>query len=193
MKEKIMQIVFETDNFSSRGRKGDHCLANVLHYLKRFGCLATDHSLPEVEKVACLTPSGTIRYCRLFASKGVTAETEAIFLKNPELGLRYLKMVGRSSFLDPVVQKKFRKKFRSNPRVAYEWAKAFHIRLTEEEEECFRKDLSAANNYARSVIGGRFPEKIHEMIILASFGNMDVYQKKSLSEYIKLAGDAGKN
>jgi hypothetical protein len=31
------------------------------------------------------------------------------------------------------------------------------------------------------------------MIILASFGNMDVYQKKSLSEYIKLAGDAGKN
>jgi len=188
-----MQIVFETDNFSARGRKGDHCLANVLHYLKRFGCLATDHSLPEVEKVACLTPSGTIRYCRLFASKGVTAETEAIFLKNPELGVRYLKMVGRSGFLDPDVQKKFRKKFRSNPRVAYEWAKAFKIRLTEEEEECFRKDLCAANNYARSVIGGRFPERIHEMIILASFGNMDVYQKKSLSEYVKLAGDAGKN
>lgn len=186
-----MQITFDTNHFDSRVRKGDHCLANVLHYLKRFGCIGSDQPLPEVEKVACRTPSGTLRYCKLFASRGVSAETEEVFLKNPELGIRYLKMVCRSEFLDPQVQRKFRRKFRSNPKAAYQWAKTFGIRLTEEEEECFRKDMVSARDYAKGVIGGRFPDRVHEMLILASFGDISQYEKKALAEYVRFAEQTG--
>ena len=186
-----MQIIFDTDSFVDRKRKGDRCLANVLHYLKRFGCVGSDRPLPEVEKITCTTPSGTLRYCKLFACRGVSAATEAVFLKNPELGVRYLQMVRRSEFLDPKVQKKFRRKFKSNAKVAYHWAKAFGIRLTEEEEQVFRKDMGAARDYARGVIGGRFPDRIHEMLILASFGDMNEYQKKCLADYVRFAEQTG--
>lgn len=186
-----MQITFDTDRFESRSRKGDVCLVNTLHYLKRFGCIGSDQPLPEVEKLACRTPSGTIRYCKLFASRGVSAATEEVFLKNPELGVRYLKMVCRSEFLDPQVQRKFRRKFRSNPAVAYLWAKTFGIRLTEEEEVCFRKDMVSARDYARGVIGGRFPDRVHEMLILASFGNVGEYEKKALADYVRFAEQTG--
>lgn len=187
-----MQITFDTDSFGDRKRRGDHFLANVLHYLKRFGCVASDRPLPEVEKTACRTPSGTLRYCMLFAGRGVSAGTEEIFLKNPELGVRYLKMVGRSEFLDPQVQKKFRRKFRSNPKVAYQWASHFRIRLTEDEEECFRKDMTAARDYAKGVIGGRFPDRIHEMLILASFGDIKEWEKEALAEYVRFSEQTGK-
>lgn len=186
-----MQITFDTDNFDSRSRKGDICLANVLHYLKRFGCIGSDRPLPEVERVACTTPSGTLRYCKLFAGGGVSAATEEVFLKNAELGVRYLKMVRRSEFLDPNVHKRFRRKFRSNAKVAYQWARAFGVRLTEEEEQVFRKDMVSARDYARSVIGGRFPDGIHEMLVLASFGNISSYEKQALSDYLKFAEKTG--
>lgn len=180
-----MQIQFDTDKFAGV-KKGDQFLSNVLFYLKKTGCL-TPSICPSVERVTCKTPSGTIRYCRLFASGGVSAEAEAVFLKNPVLGVRYLKMIGRSEFTDPSIQRRFRKKFKTDARLACEWAKAFGRRVSEEEEEVFRKDIPAAKEYAMKVIRGRFPEKVHSMILLASFGDMNNWTKRCLSEYIKFA------
>ena len=180
-----MQITFDTDNFAS-GRKSDVALTNVLHYLKKHGCIGEmhDHS---VERITCRTPSATLRYCRYFANKGVSPQTERVFLKNPSLGVRYLKMVGRSEFADPDVQRKFRKKFRSDAAAAYEWASAFKTRLTEDEEKVFRKSMRLARDYAREIIGGKSPEKVHAMILLASFKDMSQYEKRYLDDYVKFA------
>lgn len=180
-----MLIQFDTDKFAGV-RKGDQSLSNVLYYLKKAGCI-TPSAYPSIEKITCKTPSGTLRYCKLFASGGVSAEAEAVFLKNPVLGVRYLRMIGRSEFSDPAVQRRFRKKFKTDPKTAYEWAKSFGRRLSEDEEEVFRKCIPTAKDYAMRVIRGRFPEKIHSMILLASFQNMDNYSKRCLAEYIKFA------
>lgn len=180
-----MQITFDTDSFVSRN--GSRSLTSVLCYLGRHGCIKPDH-YPSVEKITCRTPSDALRYVRFFAGKtGISPESEEVFLRNPEIGVRYLKMVGRSEFSDPRVQKRFRRKFKSNARLAYEWASGFNTRLTEEEEEVFRKDFSAAKDYAVRVIRGRFPDKVHGMIMLASYGKMDAWQKRQLAEYIKFA------
>jgi hypothetical protein len=180
-----MQITFDTDNFASRS-KGDAALTNVLHYLRKHGCLSEAH-YPSIERVTCRTPSSTIRYCRYFASSGVSPEAERVFLKNPRLGVRYLKMMRRSEFADPDVQRRFRKKFRTDPYAAYEWATQFNVRLTEEEESVFRKDIEVALNYARDVIKGKFPEKVHAMLVLASFKDMTPRQRRFLEEYVRLA------
>lgn len=180
-----MQITFDTDKFVSRN--GARSLTNVLCYLARHGCLTPDH-YPSVEKITCRTPSDALRHVRYFAGKvGVSPENEKVFLKNPGIAVRYLKMVGRSEFSDPAVQKRFRRKFKTNAKLAYEWAVSFNTRLSEEEEEVFRKDFSAAKDYAVRVIRGKFPEKVHAMIMLASYGDLDPWQKRQLSEYVKFA------
>lgn len=180
-----MQIQFDTEKFAGI-RKGDQSLSNVLFYLKKAGCI-TPCAYPSIEKVTCRTPSGTLRYCKLFASAGVSSETEAVFLKNPVLGVRYLRMIGRSEFSDPSTQRRFRKKFKTDALLACEWAKAFGRRVSEEEEEVFRKSIPAAREYAMKVLRGKFPEKVHSMILLASFQDMNNYAKRCLSEYIKFA------
>jgi hypothetical protein len=177
-----MQITFDTDKFS--GRYGDKSLTNVLCYLNRHGCFEDSH-YPEIERITCRTPSSALRYVRLFARKGISPANEAVFLKNPSLGIRYLNFLKKKEFSDPVVQKKFRRKFKSNAQVAYEWAERFNERLSEEEEEVFRKDVAFARDYAFHVIKGKFPEKIHSMLVLASFQELDPWRKRKLSEYIK--------
>lgn len=185
-----MQITFETDKFDRS--YGDKYLTNVMHYLKRVGCITEDR-YPSVEKVTCRTPSATLRYCRYFASMGVTPETERVFLKNPELGVRYLRMVGKREFSDPDVQRRFRRKFKTNARVAYQWAKSFNTRLSEEEEEVFRKDMASARDYARDVIKGKFPEKVHGMLMLASYQDLSSWQKKCLADYLRIVETTGKS
>lgn len=180
-----MLITFETGMFGKRG--GEKSLTNVLCYLHRHGCFATGH-YPDIERVTCRTPSSALRYVRYFTGRvGVSPESEGIFLKNPGLGVRYLKLVGRKEFSDPNVQARFRKKFKNDPSLAYEWAKAFNTRLSEEEEEVFRKNVSVARDYAMYVIKGKFPEKIHGMLVLASFQDLSSYQKARLTDYIKFA------
>jgi len=181
-----MQIIFDTEKF--RSSRGDHNLTNVLCYLKRHGCIYPDN-YPSVEEITCRTPSSALRYCKYFASSGISPEREAIFLKNPRIAIRYLRLVGKSEFSDPKIQKRFRRKFRSNAKIACEWARIFNTRLTEEEESVFRKDMVAALDYAKHVIRGRFSEKVHGMIVLASFEDLGSYAKRCLSEYIKLYGN----
>lgn len=180
-----MQITFDTESFVSRN--GARSLTNILCYLARHGCL-TPAAYPSIEKITCRTPSEALRHVRFFAGKvGISPANEAVFLKNPTIALRYLKMVGRPEFADPKVQKRFRRKFRSNARLACDWAMAFGVRLGEDEEEVFRKDFTAACQYAKQVIRGKFPEKVHGMLLLASYGDVDHFQKRSLAEYIRFA------
>lgn len=179
-----MQITFETDSFSKRG--GEKTLTNVLCHLLRYGCISQGH-YPDIERVTCKTPSSALRYVRYFARLGISPESEAVFLKNPSLGVRYLILVRKKEFSDPVIQRKFRKKFKSNAKAAYEWADQFKERLSEEEEEVFRKDVALARDYAVQVIKGKFPEKIHSMLVLASFQELDPWRKRKLAEYIKFA------
>lgn len=178
-----MQITFDTGMF---GPKGEKSLTNVLCYLRRHGCLADGH-YPDIERITCRTPSAALRYVRFFAVKGISPESEAVFLKNPTLAVRYLKYVRRAEFADPKVQKRFRRRFRTNARVAYEWAAAFNTRLTEDEETVFRRDMSAAKDYAMQIIRGKFTEKVHAMIMLASFDELPSYQKKCLAEYVRFS------
>jgi hypothetical protein len=179
-----MQITFDTENFVRGG--GDKSLTNALCYLSRYGCFPDGH-YPDIEKITCRNPSSAYRYCRYFAHKGISPENEHVFLKNPLIGVRYLKGVGRSEFADPNTQKRFRKKFSTNAKLAYQWCKNFGQRLTEKEEEVFRKDVCSAYSYARDVIRGKFPEKVHGMIILASFKSMTAYEKRALSDYVKFS------
>jgi hypothetical protein len=178
-----MQITFDTDMF---GKMGEKSLTNVLCYLKRSKCFAEGH-YPDIERITCRTPSAALRYVRYFAHSGVTSESETVFLKNPNLGVRYLRMVGKPEFSCPNVQRKFRKKFKNDPDVAYEWARAFNTRLSEEEEEVFRKDVSKARDYAMYVIKGKFSEKVHGMLVLASFEDLTPTKKRHLADYIKFA------
>lgn len=178
-----MQISFDTENFV----RNEKSLTNVLHYLNRHGCFAVGH-YPEIEKITCRTPSSALRYTKFFSGKlGISPSSEAVFLKNPNLAVRYLRITNKKEFSDPSVQRRFRKKFSRNPRLAYDWARAFDERLSEEEEQIFRKDISAARDYAMYVIRGPFPEKVHSMILLASFENLSSLQKRHLSDYIKFA------
>lgn len=179
-----MQITFDTDKFS--GRSGEKTLTNVLCYLNRHGCFEDGH-YPDIERITCRTPSSALRYARFFAHKGISPASEAVFLKNPSLGVRYLRIVNRREFSDPAIQKRFRKKFRSNAKVAYDWARLFKERLSEDEEEVFRKDVGLAHDYAVYVIRGPFPEKIHSMLVLASFGELDDWKKKKLAQYVRFA------
>lgn len=178
-----MQITFDIENFAKKYR-GDRDLTNVLSYLKRYDCIGVEQ-YPSIEKIACRTPSSAYRYCRYFASSGLSPESEVVFLKNPSIGIRYLKLTHKPEFSDPKIQKRFRKKFRTNARLAYEWARAFNTRLSEEEEEVFCKSFYCAKEYAINVIRGRFSEKVHSMIMLASFEDQSSYAKKCLAEYIK--------
>lgn len=191
-----MQITFDISKFGDLSSKlsrarGPQSLTNVLHYLRRFGCLSLDglssEDVSEIEKITCKTPSSTLRHCKLFAVNGVSEKTEAIFLKNPNLAIRYLRIVGRPDFLDPKIQKRFRKKFKTNARLALQWSRAFNVRLSEDEEEVFHKDPSAALDYAKWVIKGKFPDKVHRMILLASFKDTNSHQKRCLSEYIEFS------
>lgn len=178
-----MQISFDTEMFA----RGERSLTDVLCHLNRHRCFAAGH-YPDIEKITCRTPSSALRYTRFFAGKrGISPASEVVFLKNPGIGVQYLRMVNKQEFSDPSVQKRFRKKFSRNPRLACDWARAFNVRLSEEEEQVFRKDISSARDYAMYVIRGPFPEKVHSMILLASFENLSSLQKKYLSDYIKFA------
>ena len=45
--------------------------------------------------------------------------------------------------------------------------------------------MYSMRTYAYFVIKGKFPERIHNMILLKSYENMGEYSKKYLKEYLK--------
>lgn len=178
-----MNIHFDTSVFE-KDPKG---LISVLSNLNRIGSWSVRHER-EIERIVCRTPSSALNYCRYVnGAFGVSREAERVFLKNPTIGIRYLRLVSRKSFHDDDTQARFWRKVVRSPDLCYQWGQAFQQRVSEEEEEVFVKDVRVAKNYAFFVSREPFPEKIHNMLVLRSFEDMDSYSKKCLTEYIKWA------
>lgn len=178
-----MNVHFDTEAFSSNPRG----LISVLHNLKGAGAWSLRHDR-DVERVACRTPSLALNLCRFVnGAFGVSREAERVFLKNPGIGIRYLRVVGRREFLDPDTQTRFWRKVSKSPQLSLQWAIAFDRRLPEECEGVFLEDVTAAKTYSFSIIKGPFPERIHNLLILKSFESLGHYQKRCLEEYVRYA------
>lgn len=174
-----MEITFDLANYAGDA-KG---LIYLLHSLKRHNSWHPTHD-DEIERVTCRTPSSALKYQSLVMKDGISTDAEKVFLKNPGLGVRYLIRIKKKAFSDPETQTKFWKKVIRDPKVALPWAQTFG-RLSEVEEEVFLKCMYSMRSYAYFVIKGKFPERIHNMILLKSYENMSQNSKKYLSEYLK--------
>lgn len=176
-----MEITFDIQNFVGRAKN----LTNVLYYLSRSNCF-TPHLNEEIEEITCRTPSDALRYVRHVNGKiGISPNKEVVFLKNPGLGMRYLRYINRDRFVDNKTQTRFWKKVAKKPELCLEWSRTFNKRVSEEEEEVFVKSLRCMKEYALHIIKGPFPERIHQMIVLKSFdSSVSEWEKKCLKEYV---------
>lgn len=167
-------------------------LISVLSHLRGMNQWPLQHNR-EVEEIVCRTPTSTLNYCRYVVGRyGVSKEAERVFLKNPSVGIRYLRFMGREDFPDEDTQRRFWKKVVRNPEWAYEWCHQFRRRLPE-GEEVFLKSIRRARDYSLFVIKGPFPEKIHHQLVLKSFENLASWEKKSLTEYLSYAASSEKS
>jgi hypothetical protein len=135
-----MQITFNTDAYDSPDkivqRRRAKRLIFVLRNLLDHGEF-TQGIYPDIERMMTV-PSLALKYVRMVSREvGMSAEGEKIFLKNPNVALQYLKQIKRSEFLDPKLQKRWRRMVGRNPQIAVAWCKAFGQRLSEKEEEIF--------------------------------------------------------
>jgi hypothetical protein len=178
-----MEITFDVNNYTGDARE----LIAVLNSLRKHKCWTPVHDR-DIERITCRVPSSALKYAQLVMKNiGISSEAERVFIKNPEIGVRYLVYMGKKEFSDPVTQKKFWKKLCKDPSTAFKWAQNFG-RLSETEEEVFLKSMSHMWQYARHVIRGRFPEKIHNMILLKSYEEMYEWEKKSMRDYLSYVG-----
>lgn len=177
-----MNLFIEVEKFANNPK----ALINVLYYMR-----AADGHVPymchEIEAITCKTPSSALRHVRFVSPTGVSEKAERVFLKNPSLGIRYLKKIRRETFQNEDTQRRFWKKIMKKAELAYQWANAFGKRLSEQEEEVFITDMHRMKEYAYFVIKGPFPEKIHNMILLNSYKELNQWEKKALNEYVKYA------
>jgi hypothetical protein len=177
-----MNLFVELDKFANNPK----ALTNVLYHMRGAGCYIPYMS-PEIEAITCKTPSSALRHVRFVSPFGVSEKSERVFLKNPSLGIRYLKKIRRETFQNEDTQKRFWKKVVKKAELAYQWASAFGRRLSEQEEEVFAQDMHRMKQYAFFVIKGPFPEKVHNMILLKSYEPLSEWEKKALNEYVKYA------
>lgn len=177
-----MHITFDTDKFQNNP-KG---LTTTLYSLRASGTYF-DEKAPSIEKIVCKTPSSAYRYTKYVAKSGISAEAEKVFLKNPKIAIQYLQWIRRPQLQDEKTHARLWKKIVKCPYDAYSYANSFKKRLSETEEEIFATNIKCARDYAMFVICGKFPEKVHNMIILQSFKDLDRWHKNWLQEYIKYA------
>lgn len=176
-----MNISFEIEKFKNEPL----ALISILSWLKQTGCYSPFKNL-EIEAITCRTPSAAVKYAS-FVGGGICPESEKVFLKNPKLGVKYLRRIHRMEMQDPQIQKRFWKKVLRDPRLLLEWTRYTGQRVSEEEEEVFVQSIPCAKEYAQRVIKGKFPERIHQMLVLKSFEHLNVYQKQCLAEYLRIS------
>lgn len=182
-----MIVSFDISAFKDRPRT----LIAVLSGMSSVGQWPFDHNR-EVEEIVCRTPSSALNYCRhVVHAYGISSKGERVFLKNPGIGMRYLRLTSKPRFQDDDTQKRFWRKITKDAALAYKWASTFGKRLSEDEEMVFSEDISIAREYAFRVIRGPLPEPVHHRILLRSFENLSSYDKKSLNDYLKFAAAHG--
>lgn len=177
-----MHLFIEIEKFQNNPK----ALTNVLYYMRNQGCHVPYRS-PEIEAITCKTPSSALRHTSLVSPEGVSEASERVFLKNPAIGIRYLKKIRRETFQNYDTQRRFWKKVVKKADLAYQWAQAFGKRLSEDEEVVFLESMYRMKEYAYFIIKEPFPEKIHNMILLKSYEFMPEWEKKSLNDYVKWA------
>ena len=123
-----MIVSFDTSAFD--GRPG--ALISVLSSMSSVGQWPFDHNR-DVEAIVCKTPSSALKYCRhVVHAYGISLKGERVFLKNPRIGIRYLRLTNKSRFFEEETQARFWRKVTKSPDLSYEWARAFGKRLSEE-------------------------------------------------------------
>ena len=177
-----MNLYVEIEKFKNNPK----ALTSVLYYMRAQGCHVPWRS-PEIEAITCKTPSSALRHTSWVSPDGVSEASERVFLKNPSLGIRYLKKTRRESFQNEDTQRRFWRKVVKKAELAYQWASAFGKRLSEDEEVVFLQSMHTMKDYAFFVIKEPFSEKIHNMILLKSYEPLQSWDKKSLNEYLKWA------
>lgn len=177
-----MQLSIEVEKFKNKPKP----LTTILYYMRIHGCYIPYRS-PEIEAITCNTPSSALRYATLVSPEGLSEAAERVFLKNPVLGIRYLKKIRREMFQNDDTQRRFWKRIMKKADLAYQWAQSFGKRLDEKEEEVFLQSMTRMKEYSYFVIKGRFPEKMHNMILLNSYAPLPEVEKRSLNDYIKYA------
>lgn len=179
----MREFTFDVEAFKNKPKH----LIGVLSSLCAVGQWTRRHD-PDVEAIVCRTPNSALNYCRyVVGCWGVSAAAEEVFLKNPSIGIRYLRMVNRERFLDEKTQKRFWGKVTRNPDLAWEWANTFGKRLPEKDEVVLAGKIQNARQYAMRIVGGRLSDATHERIVLRSFENLDRWEKMALDEYLKFA------
>ncbi len=178
-----MELSFSTDNFVGRPQN----LISVLSHLKWAGSYSFKQE-EDIESIVCKTPSVAYKFARYVAKEGISQNAEKVFLKNPSIGIRYLKLTRKNNLTNPEIHAKFWKKITRKPQLALEYSLSFNKRFSESEEEVFLKDTHCMRTYAEKVIKGKFPEKIHNMIVLKSFEvQPSSLDERHLKLYIKFS------
>jgi hypothetical protein len=175
-----MNLFIEVDKFQNNPK----ALSSVLYHLRNNGC-HVPYRAPEIEAITCKTPSAALRHTSWVSPDGVSEAAERVFLKNPSLGIRYLRKIRKERFQNEDTQRRFWKKIVKKAQLAYQWAQAFQKRLSEDEEVVFLESMQRMKEYAFFIIKDRFPEKVHNMILLKSYAPMSEWEKKALNEYVK--------
>ncbi len=189
-----MQITFDVSAYHSPNkviqRRSSKKVIVLLRNLVDHGCFEPGHHR-DIERLMII-PSLAFSYVRMVTrEKGMSPEGERVFLANPSVALQYLRFVNRPFFADPDVQRRWHKKMVRDPAVAFRFCHWQNRRLTEKEEEIFVKDMRMMKDYSMLVIKGPFPDHIHQMLLLQSFG--DRWDKDALKDYLLYAEACKRN
>jgi hypothetical protein len=159
-----------------------HLVRNVLPYFKE-----EIERTSELDNYFCTSPALTYKYLKVFLEKGDKAspEIEKVLSKNIHYLFSYFQHTGNHKVQDEKLQKRLDKKIYSDPRLSYCYAfSVLKSRIPEEHEGVFLKNYDFAYRYACEVIGGKFPDSIHKMLLLSSFEENDK-EKHGLKSYIE--------
>jgi hypothetical protein len=159
-----------------------HLVRSVLPYFKE-----EIKRTQELDSHFCTSPALAFKYLKVFLEKGDKAspEIEKVLYKNTHYLFAYLKHTGNHKVQDEKLQKRFEKKIYNDPYLSYYYA--IHIiksRIPEEYESVFLKNYDFAYRYACGVIGDKFSDRVHKMLVLSSFEENDK-EKESLKAYIE--------
>lgn len=107
--------------------------------------------------------------------QSLSQDLEKVFIKNVKYGLKYLLLVGRESFLNKEIDRKFKQKLFKDPYASFYYAKNISKKRIE-KEEVFLENYKCLYHYAFSVIGeeklvGEFSVDLHSKIKLLLFNN----------------------
>jgi len=176
-----MKLKFDLDLTDNKHLR-NHLVRNVLWYFKD-----NIDRTKELDDYFCTSPALAYKYLKVFLEKGDKAspEIEKVLSKNIHYLFSYFQHTENHKVQDEKLQKRLDKKIYNDPRLSYCYAySVLKSRIPEEHEGVFLKNYDFAYRYACEVIGDKFPDSIHKMLLLSSFEENDK-EKYGLKKYIE--------